>query len=157
MENRRAKTDAKNSEVIEKQFKNDIQKLQTTENSVKRQLLNIEDDNKQLSIENRKLTGEIESLSSRLENAETELISLRALKDELKEKLAKLENSNTTIQKNRIDHQFEWVEKSFDNRGSTHHIAISVQGSEVNYYNEKKLDWKDPSPNLLSLLFPLIH
>ncbi len=48
----------------------------------------------------------------------------------------KLESTNLTKQKNRIDHQFEWVEKSFDQNGSTHRIAIRVQGSVVDYYKE---------------------
>ena len=55
--------------------------------------------------------------------------------------------------KNRWDHEFEWKEKSFDIKESTHRLTVKVQGNRVDHYDEwiKVPDtWKREYENIRS-------
>ena len=64
-----------------------------------------------------------------------------------------LVESKTEKLKNRWDHEFEWKEKSFDIKESTHRITVKVQGNRVDHYDEwiKVPDtWKREYKNIRS-------
>jgi len=45
--------------------------------------------------------------------------------------------SKTEKLKNRWDHEFEWKEKSFNIKESTHILTVKVQGDQIGYYEER--------------------
>lgn len=64
-----------------------------------------------------------------------------------------LVESKTEKLKNRWDHEFEWKEKSFDIKESTHRLTVKVQGNRVDHYDEwiKVPDtWKREYENIRS-------
>ena len=81
VEIRRAKTEAQNFEVLEKQLRREIRQFQGSDGNAKRQLVTLKEDSRTLSIENRKLTAAVEQLTVRLEDAENDLALLRDAED----------------------------------------------------------------------------